>query len=209
MGIWEEDCYKISGAGVLVVEDYFHRDGTIIPCILVGKNKAAQTLNDFGGAHAVYHESIAYTAHSELLEESCGLIDVDPSLIVDLPHVTIGGSRDTHYRAYILKAEGVASKHYDTNRKILAREGAKKQWLETESIHHIPIENIDFDTLTERGAVLLADIHGGEIKCEMRLRKILFEAKDVVNDVVLEDAFIDRNDLHVEGGKYRFKRLKG
>lgn len=207
MGIWTDpdSGHKITGAGVLIVEEYIKPNSSKVPCILIANNRASQTLSDFGGSYSAYHGEISKTASMELLEESCGLIDIDQSIIANQVHFDILASTksNTFYRVYIIKAKGIASKYYDLNRDRLNTLGAKKQWLETESIHHVTLDSIDFDGLLDRKSVYFTDVHGITLKVKMRLRKVLATGREVINDVLGGDDLIDKQNLEVVNSGFR------
>jgi hypothetical protein len=184
-----------TGAGVIVVEDY-RQNNHIIPTILVARNNASNTVSDFGGGYDKKHQKIEITASTELLEESCNLILVDSSILKNSKYFDIEGTRDTFYRVYVIKAQNIASKYYDHNNQIITSNPAsKRQWKETNSIHHIPIANIDFDALLNRQKVKIKDIHGEVVELHMRLRKALKTGKDYIFNSANDTPLFTKNDL--------------
>jgi hypothetical protein len=191
---------KITGAGVIIVEDYRtmnNTDENTIPTILIGRNKASQTSSDFGGGFSKKHKKISKTASDELLEESRNLIHVSEDILEDSVFFDISGTRDTYYRVYVIKGQNVSTKFFLHNRRIIdSHPQSKRQWRETDFIYHIPIDNIEFDKLLERKKVKVLDVHDHEVTLHMRLRKALFYGKEQILETVKSgEEIFTRSDL--------------
>lgn len=189
---------KYTGAGVLIIEDYKTFTGESIPSIVLGKNKANQTLSDFGGGYSKLHKEISVTASKELLEESSHLIHVSPDIVINFMYVDIPVGKEKNigmYKVYFCKINGLSTKYYNSNRNTLQEIGAKRQWLESDAIVHIPIENIDFDDLLVRGKKIVSDVYGKKHVLSMRLRKVLKYGKDVIDKKHKEIPIMTKNDM--------------
>jgi len=195
MGIYTENDRHYSGAGVIVIEDYRNSDKSVTPCILVARNRASQKVSDFGGGYAKKHKMIEVTAFEELLEESRNLINVGPDILKQSEQFDIL-KKDDYYRVYVIKGQNVATKYFRENMEIIDSDpDSKRHWKETDGIHHVPIDNIPFDILTERGRKFVKDIHGNDIELQMRLRKALFAGKDIIMRVLGTEPIFSRDDL--------------
>lgn len=202
MGIYtdtDNDFIKITGAGVIIVEEYKDCNNKIINTILVVKNRSSNYLSDFGGGYSKKHGDISKTASDELREESRNLIDIPGDVLQYHKHYDIPGLKDTYYRVYICKAKNISGKYYFINKKIIDSDpDSKRCWKETKSIHHIPINSIDFDTLLDRKTVKFTDVHNKTNKVHMRLRKALFYGKNIIDEVLKEEPIISKDNLVTE-----------
>lgn len=205
MGVYKENDKSYTGAGVMVVEDYW-KNGKIIPTILVARNKASQICSDFGGSYENKHLILAETASKELLEESRNLIKVKPEILQKSKKVDIDGYRNTYYRAYIIKVHNISTKYYEHNKKIInSSESSKRQWKETDRIYHIPISNIKFESLLDRKKVIIKDVNNEEVVLGMRLRKLLKRGEGLIHNVLSEDPIMTKKDLRkINKSEYSF-----
>jgi len=207
MGVFNDDDAKIklSGAGVLIVEEY-RRNNLVIPCILVVRNRSSKELSDFGGTFDSKHSHISDTASAELLEESRNLIKIPADVLRHSISFDIGGKpsyADHKYRVYVIKAQNIASKYYNLNKQIIdADPNSKHYFKETDLIAHIPISNIDFDTLLDRKSIYIKDVKGVSYKISMRLRKILSTGQADILNAIKTDPIITSADLVRNTGKF-------
>jgi len=207
MGVFNDDTkIKLSGAGVLIVEEYRHNN-LVVPCILVVRNRSSKELSDFGGTFDSKHSHISDTASAELLEESRNLIKIPADVV--LRHsicFDIGGKpsySDHKYRVYVIKAQNIASKYYNLNKQIIdADPNSKNYFKETDLIAHIPISNIDFDTLLDRKSIYIKDVHNKSYKISMRLRKILSTGRANILNAIKTEPIITSADLVRNTGKF-------
>jgi hypothetical protein len=168
-----EDSKQWSGAGVIIVENYYPKDGTPrIPCILVGRDIGRGKYTDFGGHYESQHNNLQTTSHHELREESCNLFNISPSTLQQLPY-SDSKYKDHYYRTYFVKIRGVSRKMYHKNRLKLIANRARRCWLETDNIIHVPIENIPIESLLFDGDIITTDIDGQEVVLHNRLRQCL------------------------------------
>lgn len=181
----------LTGSGVIIVEKYRTFDNKIIPTILVGLNRSSNLLMDFGGSRSIKHKSINHTASAELLEETSNLVYIDPSILELQQHFDIPKS----YRVYIIKAQGISSKYFDHNKKSISKLPKLRAFKEIKSIHHIPISNIDFETLLDRKSVYVEDVHHKKLKLHMRLRKALYYGKDLILKILDSKPIITKSNL--------------
>jgi hypothetical protein len=199
MGVYFEKSKKITGAGVIIVEDYKNYDNKVIPTILVVKNRSSGYLSDFGGSYSKKHYDISKTAADELREESINLIDIPSDILAEHEYYDIPGIKDTYYRVYVIKAKNISGKYFFINKKIIdSHPDSKKYWKETKSIHHIPIDTIKFEALLDRKTVKFKDVRNKTNKIHMRLRKALFYGKDVINEVLKEESLVSKKNLVIE-----------
>lgn len=220
MGIYVEKTHtdksvSFSGAGVLVVEEYRIKSGQIVPCVLLVKNKASQELSDFGGGYDLKHKKLSETASSELLEESRNLIKIPSEILEKEVFVDIEGKPSysgVKYRAYIIKIQNIASKYFNINmHKIDRNPESKIYFKETDSIHHIPVSNIDFEKILDHGSVFVKDIKGNRLKLCMRIRKILFSSKKQIEEVLKTKPLLTKENIVIDNtknfaeGTYTFK----
>ena len=179
-----------SGAGVLIIEDYYRKDGSIEPCILLVRNKASGEYTDFGGTYEKKHGSLEKTAIDELREESRNLFNIDIKYFIDHVnnYVDITAGKDTFYKAFFIKINGISRKYYLHNMRLiesLHKKGVKisRVWRETDDIAHIPISRINFIKIGERGKIILKDIDDRNISIKTRIKKILYEGRSlIIND---------------------------
>jgi hypothetical protein len=203
MGVYFEKSKKITGAGVIIVEDYKNYNNKLIPTILVVKNRSSGYLSDVGGSYSKKHADISETVADELREESINLIDIPADILAEQAYYDIPVSqlsvKDTYYRVYIIKAKNISGKYFFINKKIIdSHPDSKKYWKETKSIHHIPIDTINFDALLDRKTVKFKDVHNKTNKIHMRLRKALFYGKDIINEVLKENPLVSKKNLVIE-----------
>lgn len=213
MGVFYDDDKKYSGAGALVIEDYYRRDGSIEPCIILVRNTASNTYTDFGGTYEAKHKTLEVTASTELLEESGNLIYVAPHIVNKLKSIDLDVSDGTLYKSYIIKINGISKKHYHHNLKIMnnaMKHGfhIPRYWRETNDICHIPIKNINFSNLTNRGKISLIDIDGKQVLIQGRVKYVLFNVKSVIlekiRDSALKTKMIINNSDDWKNGTYTF-----
>lgn len=200
MGIYTEGSLHYSGAGVLIIEDYYMKNGKVEPCIVLVKNKASGEYSDFGGSYESKHNTLQNTASIELREESRNLFNVSDSIIERTKKINIPALGDNFYRMYLLKINGVCRKYFLHNKKIiddLHQQGTKipRSWRETEAIAHIPIKNINFDKLGVRGRIILQDIDDNAINLNGRTKKAIYHAKTHIMDMVKQEPLAKRKDM--------------
>lgn len=198
-----------SGSGVIIIEDYVRKDGTIEPCIVFARNKSSKVYNDFGGGIDSRYfkkysidESIKITAIKELREESRNLIVIGDDALksyVDI-NTSIKNNND-FYRAYFVKVNGINRKYFFKNMKIIDRKIVNRNksiprcWKETDSITRVPIKNIDFDKLDKRGKIHLIDIYGNDIEIHGRIKKLLYYGKSQIIKVSKHKPYLTRHDM--------------
>jgi hypothetical protein len=188
-----------SGAGVLVVEDYYTDRNTVVPCVLLVKNKASALYTDFGGAYETNHQSLGETARNELREESVNLFNINKRhfvYYVDIP------SGKYFYRVYILKINGVSRKYYKQNKKLLDTRYAKgirvpRSWRETDGLAHIPLKNIDFNKFNVRGAITVRDVDHKPITLHGRAKKAINYSYPVLLNHVNAKPLARKKDIEV------------
>lgn len=193
-----KDGRSYSGAGVLIVEDYYKKDGTIEPCIVLVRNKASGEYTEFGGSYERKHGSLEKTAYAELREESRNLFNIDTGYLNK--YVDINAGADTFYRAYIIKLNGISRKYYLYNMKqidLLYKRGVKisRVWRETDDLVHVPISNINFEKLGIRGKVILRDIDNRVISIRGRIKKVLRDGQTIISDIIHEKSIGKRKDM--------------
>lgn len=201
MGIYIEGSIHFSGAGVLIIEDYYMKNGQVEPCIILVKNIASGEYSDFGGSYESKHKSLQKTASTELSEESRNLFNVEPNFIMsNAEKIDMPAFNDSFYRLYVLKINGACRKYFLHNTHLiddLYKGGAHipRSWRETNDITHIPIKNIDFDKLGTRGKIVLQDVYGTNINLNGRTKKGIYHAKTIINKMIDQKPVAKRKDI--------------
>lgn len=204
MGIYVENNITYSGAGVLIIEDYYNRDGTVEPCIILVRNKASGEYTDFGGAYEKKHGSLQITAIKELREESLNLFNISIRFFINningIDNIDIPAPNNHFYRLYILKINGVSRKYFLHNNKLIDTIHQKgvhipRYWRETDDISHIPINNIDFTNLDKRGKIILQDINGRNITINGRIKRGLHYGRKIIMKQIKQQPIAKRSDI--------------
>jgi len=198
MGIYTEKGVNYSGAGVLILEDYYRKDGMIVPCIVLVKNRALDLYTDFGGIYETKHGSLQQTASSELREESRNLLNISPHLLTT--KIDIPAFNDHHYREYVLKINGINRKSFLHNCHVIddyKNNGSyvPRSWLETNDIAHIPIDSIDFDLLNKRGTITLRDVINRQIVLDGRVKKVLRTGHNTIINMLSQIPMARHRDM--------------
>jgi hypothetical protein len=175
--------FHFSGAGALIVEDYYKKNGTIEPCIVLVRNKASGIYSDFGGTYGAKHGDLKVTAAAELREESRNLFNINPRHLVS--HVDIPAGTHKFYRAYVVKINGISRKYFKHNASLMDKMKASGQavprsWRETDDITHIPIKNIHMNRLGMRGTIVLKDIDNRSITLHGRAKRVIYHAQAIL-----------------------------
>lgn len=199
MSTYTDNGLTYSGAGVLVMEDYCEKNGEVIPCVLLVRNAASKSYMDFGGAYEKKHNNLQTTASLELREESRNLFNVSTKYFVDADAINIP-SRLHLYRSYIIKINNVSRKHFLHNKRVMDKASAfgtnvPRCWRETDKIAHVPISNINFIRLGNRGSVILSDINGEKIELHPRTKRVLYHHQDTMNKKIEEPAIGDKKNV--------------
>lgn len=214
MGIYKDSTNNrtYSGAGVLIVENYYTKNGDIIDCILLVRNKSSQLYTDFGGSFEKRYKTLQNTAYHELNEESLNLFDIK-NVIYDISVDIPAGKH--FYKMYIIKINGISRKYYQSNRRILdnlhSSDKVPKYWKETDDIVHIPITNIIFDDLNKKMIIKIKDVNGKNVIINRRIKKGLLYAHDYLVDISKIPLTAKRKDLIIvktnnfTNGTYSFK----
>lgn len=209
MGVYTEGDKHYSGAGVLIVEDYYMKDGEVVPCIILVKNKASGEYSDFGGSYEKKHISLKETASKELQEESRNLFVIDPKFMTN--YVDIPAFSNNFYRVYLLKINGANRKYFLHNKNLIdtAHQNdthVPRSWRETSDIAHIPIKNIDYDKLAVRGKITVQDINGKDIIFSGRIKKIIRNTKLYIEKLVNENPIAKRNNIVIHKTELDFDK---
>jgi hypothetical protein len=202
MGIFKENGLIYTGAGVLILEDYYTKDGNIEECILLVRNAVSKLYSDFGGSYESKHESLSVTAQSELREESRNLFNIARHHLKTHINIVAGKlkNKEVYYRAYLIKINGVSRKYFDHNVKVmesLYKKGGKvpHYWRETDSIAHIPIRHINFANLDKRGRITLTDIDGNDIEINRRAKHVIYNSRDLINNLIKKQPIARKKDI--------------
>jgi hypothetical protein len=196
MGIYKDNFGKLlSGAGILILENYHKKNGDIIDSIVVVRNRYTGKYMDFGGSYESKHKNLQETAHHELREESINLYNISPKYFktfFDIP-----ACDNIFYRVYVIKINGSQRKLFYNNRKIIyGNKKSPKCWKETDDISHIPIDNIQFDILNNNSKFSIFDINDRKIKLHSRLKKALYYGQKIIKEYVHHTALIDKYNKH-------------
>lgn len=177
-----------SGAGVLVVEDYFTKAGKIEQCIVLVRNGKSGFYTDFGGSYEKSHVNLKETAHHELREESRNLFNISEKYFKKYVDIPVGSGTE-FFRSYIIKINGISRKYFAYNKKLIDTfhslgKNVPYMWRETDNIVHIPFNNIDFNLLGARGQILLTDIDGNRIKLHGRAKRLIYYSQATIHNVI-------------------------
>ena len=192
MGILNKNGLIYTGAGVLIIEDYYTKNGMIEPCIVLVRNKTSKLYMDFGGSYEDNHGDLKTTACKELQEESRNLININKKYLKHYVNIPAGNikKQPTFYRLYIIKINGICRKYFDYNKKIIdnmyysSNKKIPRYWRETDKIAHIPIKNIHFAKLGIRGYNIISDINGHNIKLIRRTKNVLYVSESMIHNIV-------------------------
>lgn len=199
MSIYKENGLAYSGAGVIIIEDYYTKTGKIEPCILLVKNGSSGMFMDFGGGYEKKHNNLRVTAHTELREESRNLFNIAEKYFTKYINIPAG---KFFYRAYIIKINGVSSKYFKQNKEridsvFLKGSHVPRSWRETVDIAHIPFKNIDFNLLGAKGHIILTDVNGNSVQLHNRTKKCIYYAQATLYNVIREKAIAKKKDIKI------------
>src|SRR5271170_2838512 len=120
MTVYKENGIAYSGAGVIIVEDYYTKNGKVEPCVLLVKNGASGLFMDFGGGYEQKHNNLKETAREELREESRNLFNISEKYFNKYVDIPVGRQNNRiFYRVYIIKINGISRKYFNQNKKII------------------------------------------------------------------------------------------
>ena len=205
MGILKIKGLSYTGAGVLIVEDYYTKNGTVEQCIVVARNTSSGLYSDFGGGYSAKDKTLEQTAHKELREESRNLYNIDPKHMkyyVDIPGQSNNGPPASFYRAFLVKINGTSRKYFNYNKNLidtlhLRGTTVPHSWRETDDIAHIPIKYIDFNSTGFRGKIILKDIDGRDIVLHGRVKKILNYAQSIMSVLINSNPIARRKNITI------------
>lgn len=201
---------KVSGAGVLVIEDFRHSDGSKEPCLVLVQNPKGNYM-DFGREYKEKDRSPSKTANKGLFKESLGLYNVADKYFKPLTTVKVPAHKtngvDTKYKSYIVKINDSARSHFYHNRMMLNL--SKKRGIRTPYLHHtnkdvnivhVPLRNIDFKTL-DFDNTAVKDIDGNAINLSGRTTAILKQSRrDIFRHARNERPIARASDIFVNKG---------
>ena len=205
---YKENGLTYSGAGVMVIEEYYTKTGKIEPCILLVKNGASGLFTDFGGSYEKKHANLKVTAHNELREESRNLFNISEKYFkkyVDIPV----GTGNQFYRVYIIKINGISRKYFNHNKNLIdkyhdaaLKRGTQEKhiprsWRETIDIVHIPFQNINFNLLGARGHIILTDIDGKRIDLHGRAKRCIYYSQATLYNVIKDKPIARKRNIKI------------
>lgn len=201
MAIYTEKSKKqFSGAGILILENYYKKNGDIIDSIIVVRNRYTGRYMDFGGTYEKKHKNLQETAHHELREESINLYNIAPKYFKT--YFDIPSGRNMFYRVYVLKINGSQRKLFHYNKNIIhSDKNAPRYWKETDDIAHIPIDNIDFNVLNNKSKFSIIDVNNRELKLTSRLKKALYYGKNIILKYKNNKPLLDKNNIKIHKSK--------
>jgi hypothetical protein len=199
----DNDGKQFSGAGVLIIEDYYNRYNVCIPTVLLVRNASSGNYGDFGGMYEKHHTDLQHTAIEELREESLNLFDIDSSFLDT--YVDIPTTRDNiYYRTYIIKINNVSRKHYMYNYDLIEQCYYNKIriprcWRETDDITHVPISNLlnNIDLHTNN----VIDVYHNYVKLTTRTKKIIKYSKEVLESHSNIKAIGNKDNFYINDTK--------
>lgn len=203
MAIHSENGRNYSGAGVVIIEDYYTKDGTIEPAVVFVRNKRSGLFMDFGGIFEALDKTLNVTAHNELLEESINLFNIAPNNFIESVDIPVTRSNKFFYKVFLIKINGISKKYFLHNLKVVNKShsiGNKVpiSWRETDMIAHIPIKNIEFDKLLEHGKVIIPDVDSHEVMLHGRAKKALFYLHDMIQNSIKKKPLAQRKDIMID-----------
>jgi len=223
MGLFFENGIGYSGAGVMVIEDYYKKDHSsnslksiepdvnqiepnvnqiepflnkkIEPCIVLLRNRSTGIFSEMGGIYEKKHQNLVKTAITELREESRNLFNLVCLENALTQYTDIPVDSHTYYRVYFVKINGSSTKYFTHNMQILDQSSDTPiYWKETDQLAHVPINQlIDLD-LNKKG-VKVKTVNGEEIKLSRRTRKVIRYGFDNIMNIVKEPPLLSRKDL--------------
>ena len=187
---------KYSGAGVLIIEDYY-KNNIIKPCILLVRNRKTQLYSDFGGGYEPKHKTLKITASIELQEESANLFNISEKHFKHYVKIPAGKH---YYRVYVLKINGANSKLFNYNINVfngLYYYGYHVPycWRETDNIAHIPLRNINFDLLTKHGQIVFRDVNNKNIPISGRCKKCIYFSQPLIYSLISTKPIANINNV--------------
>lgn len=204
MGIYtDENGRNFSGAGVIIIEDYYTKKGTIEQSIVFVRNKYSGLFMDFGGIYEVSDGTLNVTAHKELLEESINFFNISPDNLIDSVDIPVTRSNKFFYKVFLIKINGINKKYFLHNLKTINKmhDSGKKipiSWRETDMIVHVPIKNIEFNKLVENTRIILSDVDSKQIMLHGRAKKALFFLNDQIQKKIREKPLAERKDIVID-----------
>lgn len=184
----------ISGAGILIIEDYYKKNGDIVKSIVVVRNKYSGKYMDFGGTYEKKHGNLKVTAHNELREESINLYNIAPKYFKTYFDIPAGNTM--FYRVFVIKLNGTSRKLYNNNKKIINNNpNVPRCWKETDDIAHIPIQNIDFDRIGNKSKFDILDIDNRKLILHGRLKKALYYGKQLLLEYMNQKPLLKYSDI--------------
>lgn len=194
-GHFIDDPKKITGAGVLLIEENYHGRG---PAVILFRDRFTKRYNDGGGARDA-GENIFDTARRELKEESCNLFRLTRASVATAEHVQHGPY--VGFFIFVRSNNGIQSKSYFKNLKELQRIGAPKEWRETDNMKRVYLADIDVNVLNEQGHVDLPEaVTKKPITIEGKTKALL--RRGFEQEILSRDFSVDYIDL-VDGGGER------
>jgi hypothetical protein len=176
----------ITGAGVLLFEDYRPKNTTKSRPVVILCQDTHGLCSDFGGK--LDNHSITNCAKRELMEESRNMFRFDEKVIGNLPYYVLN---DTYvsFAAKITSSEGIQSKYFPNNKNIIDNQCKIHCWKETEELVRFYIDELT--NLDDKGNILAIDTLGnsrvitGRAKACIRafLKQGILDSKAIVLNV--------------------------
>lgn len=175
-------------AGVMLIEKYTNKYGRKDYAIILFYNLNKETYEDPGG-HLMNGMTLQESASTELLEESCNLFRIHPSL---LNNYVI----HKNYCSFLLYVKGptdiygnnpIYSKYYHHNRNIIHNSNAPNMYKETDNMRRFYISDlINCGLFFNRENVVCSDANGHVRKISPRtigvLRMLFYNGLILVNN---------------------------
>lgn len=203
---------KYSGAGTLIIEDYYTKNGYAEPCIILGRSVFSGLFSDFGGRYEHKHKNLKKTASTELREESANLFNISTKYFDTYVDIRSG---NYYYRLYLLKINGASRMLFNHNINVfnsMRMHGIRvpRCWMEVDMIVHIPLRNINFSYLAQKGQVYVYDIDNKQIPLSGRTKYAIYSAQILIYNVIHARPVVNKNNIitHVSScftnGTYSF-----
>ena len=151
------------GAGIIFVENYNNHAGRQEPAIILFRNAHNGVYMDAGGTRDQTDRDIKYTASRETIEETANALRINPSSLQS-NNAVIHSYGANNYICYFIAVGSIQSTYYRNNLQLLQRQNAPHQWLETNGLTRVYIEDfINAGGLTQGGNLNLNDASGRQI----------------------------------------------
>jgi ADP-ribose pyrophosphatase YjhB (NUDIX family) len=186
----------------VVIFEKYHHGGQSKACVTLFKGITDQMWHD-GGGGMDQHETPAVAAVRELREESCNYFNLHAGDLREYRDIVFEGrAGQLAYRAYFVDVEGVRGGRYFKNLHQLQRNGAPREWLETQEIGRFELTTLLRDgLLTTRGPLRTSLVGGTPATILGRTKACVRELYKFRNETGVENA-LPLKEFKIEDGSH-------